>query len=326
MRAYRTGDSRHPDAGVNPYADLLAQGPPSTRPKNDGAAPGGTPADAASGGAPVDGAGPGGAAAGRAPADGAGPDGATVDGTPGRASAGAGVDAAVATAQRGSGAPHGVTVTVVRPGGLSPRRPQPRPVPRAALAPARGRTPGRRRNFRPFYKLAAWLVLGLGIGGAFLVGVAVDRLGAWDHEVRVQEETELSFPPVQERWIWLPEERMGDIVCTATDGTGADLPMRPALGYDHDDFASAFRFPTGDGDVTLRCDGAPSPATAGWAPSGIETVRVAEPVDRGADLPFLQATLVLTMGGPALGVLVLIGTLLTQVVTAVRDAVGRRQR
>ncbi|WP_345039464.1 hypothetical protein [Georgenia daeguensis] len=215
---------------------------------------------------------------------------------------------------------------MVQPGGLSARRPRRRPVPRAALARDRRRPPRPRRNFRRFYKLAAWLVLGLGIGGAFLVGVAVDRLGAWDHEVHLQEETELTFPAVQERWIWLPEERMGDIVCTATDGTGADLPMRPALGYDHDDYASAFRFPTGDGDVTLRCEGAPSPATSGWAPSGIETVRVAEPVDRAADLPFLQATLVLTMGGSALGVLVLVGTLVTQVVTAVRDAVGRRQR
>jgi hypothetical protein len=169
-------------------------------------------------------------------------------------------------------------------------------------------------------------VLGLGIGGAFLVGVAVDRLGEWDHQVALLEDAELTFPRSQERWIWLPEGRTGDIVCTGTDGTGADLPMRPALGYDHDGYVSAFRFPTGDGAVTLRCHGAPSPATPGWSPSGTESVRVSEPVDRAADVPFLQATLILTMGGPALGVLVLVGTLLTHAVTKVRDAAGRRGR
>ncbi|MCK6209825.1 hypothetical protein KZX45_04625 [Georgenia sp. EYE_87] len=186
--------------------------------------------------------------------------------------------------------------------------------------------PRRRRSFRPFYTLAAWLVLGLGVGGAFLVGLAVDRLGAWDHQVALLEDAELTFPRSQERWIWLPEERLGDIACMGTDGSGADLPMRPALGYDHDGYASAFRFPTGDGAVTLRCDGAPSPATSGWTPSGTESVRVAEPVDRAGDLPFLQATFILTLGGPALGLVVLAGTLVTHAVAKARDAAGRRRR
>jgi hypothetical protein len=169
-------------------------------------------------------------------------------------------------------------------------------------------------------------VLGLGVGGAFLVGLAVDRLGAWDHQVALLEDAALTVPRSQERWIWLPEARLGDIACTGTDGTGADLPMRPALGYDHDGYVSAFRFPTGDGDVILRCDPVSSPATPGWTPSGTETVRVAEPVDRAGDLPFLQATLILTLGGPGLGVLVLVGTLLTHAVTKARDAVRRRRR
>nr|KEP23166.1 hypothetical protein DA06_11485 [Georgenia sp. SUBG003] len=169
------------------------------------------------------------------------------------------------------------------------------------------------------------MVLGLGIGGIFLVGVAVDRLGAWNHEVPLQDDAELSFPRSAERWIWLPEDRTGDIVCTGTDGGGADLPMRPALGYDHDDYASAFRFPTGDGEVTLRCDPAPSP-TVGWTPSGTETVRVAEPVDRVRDVPLLQAAFVVTIGGPALGVLVLVGTLLAHIVAGVERIARRRAK
>lgn len=169
-------------------------------------------------------------------------------------------------------------------------------------------------------------MLGVGIGGFVLAGLALDRLGEWDHEVRLQEDVQLSFPGSTERWIWLPEARTGDIVCTGTDGAGANLPMRPALGYDHDGYSSAFRFPTGDGSVILRCDAAPSPATAGWTPSGAETVRVAEPVDRARDVPFLQAALVVTLGGPALGVLVLVGTLLTHIGTKLAGVVDRRRR
>jgi len=191
--------------------------------------------------------------------------------------------------------------------------------------PARRRRPARPRRFRRYYRSAAWLVFGLGIGGFFVAGVAIDRLGAWDHELPLQVDTVLSFPRSEERWIWLPENHMGDIVCTGTDGGGANLPMRPALGYDHDDFASAFRFPTGDGSVTLRCDAAPSPATTGWTPTG-ETVRVAEPVDRSRDVPFLQAAFIVTLGGPAFGVVLFVGTLLAQIVNGVASVVAKLRR
>ncbi|PFG40381.1 hypothetical protein ATJ97_2906 [Georgenia soli] len=195
----------------------------------------------------------------------------------------------------------------------------------SAHAPRR-RTP--RRRFRRYYGSAAWLIFGLGIGGFFIAGVAIDRLGAWDHEVPLQEDTALSFPRSSERWIWVPEEHVDDIVCTGTDRSGANLPMRPALGYDHDDYSSAFRFPTGDGTVTLRCDAAPSPASAGWTPTGAETVRVAEPVDRSRDVPFLQAAFIVMLGGPALGVVMFAGTLLAQIGTGVARLVAwvRRRR
>lgn len=244
--------------------------------------------------------------------------------------------------EQAAGRPSAPTVTVVLPGELSPRQaarpamaervqaPGPAVAERARDARRSARRSARRPSARPgrfrrYYGRGLTFLLGLGIGGSFLTGVALDRLGEWDHAVPLETDTRLAFPPAQERWIWLPEERTGDLVCAATDGAGANLPMRPALGYDHDDYSSAFRFPTGDGDVTLRCGPAPAPATPGWTPTGVEQVRVAEPVDRAEDLPFLQAALVLTVGGAGLGLLVLVGTALTQLVTAVARTLSRRR-
>ncbi|GAA4418135.1 hypothetical protein GCM10023169_07340 [Georgenia halophila] len=221
-------------------------------------------------------------------------------------------------------------ITVVVPGELS-TRPYPgvRPatsVPGPAPRPSAPPTPRPRPRFRRYYGLAAMLVLGAGIAGAVLTVAAGEARTDWDVEISMQQQVTMDLPPAETRWIWAPESHVDDVACTATDSTGADLPMSAAPSQSHDDYESVFRFPTGNGAVTMTCD-VTAEAASVWQP-GSTTLWVGEPAPSEL-MPFLQAAVLLLFGGPAVGVLVLVVTVLAQighaVVGTVRSRTGERQ-
>lgn len=117
------------------------------------------------------------------------------------------------------------------------------------------------------------------------------------------QQVQVDLPAGEERAVFT--DGPGPVGCTATDGSGADLPMRPVSGdFSYNEWTAAYRFDTGDGRVTLECSGsfadrfrvAQLPSTGGFV-AGIVVGIVGPLLIGGAGLVLLVVLIVLYATG-----------------------------
>ncbi len=119
----------------------------------------------------------------------------------------------------------------------------------------------RRFSRKAWYLFGAGLiVLGFVLMLVF-IGVAVTqglRVFSDAVDIRVPGQSQVDLPPGDERMLWArPGDGRG---CTATDTTGADLPVDTdvsvSVSINGDDWVGVGTFRTGNGHVVIECDGA----------------------------------------------------------------------
>jgi hypothetical protein len=94
------------------------------------------------------------------------------------------------------------------------------------------------------------------------IGVAVTqglRVFSGSVDIQVPGSSQVDLPPGRERMIWA---RPGDSrACSATDTTGADLPLDTdvsvSVDINGDEWVGMAKFRTGNGHVVLDCGGSP---------------------------------------------------------------------
>ncbi len=129
------------------------------------------------------------------------------------------------------------------------------PPPYAAPPPPYAAPPPRRKRPRKIWFL---------IGAALIVLAPLIFVGALFSVLRplTQEDAvfsagetpvQVDLPAGDERALFSTDGNA--VVCTATDGSGQDLPLRGVSGeFTFNEWTAVARFDTGDGDVTFECD------------------------------------------------------------------------
>lgn len=207
-------------------------------------------------------------------------------------------------------------MTVVLPGELS-QHPYPGVAGPDGGSPERlplPRVPLRRPRVLPALGFALLMLFGAVVPIALAMSHVNDRYIGWEHQLPMEQANELTLPARSEAVVWSPERHAESTSCEATSSVGTALPMVPGTGQSHDDYVAAWRFPTGNGEVTLSCTVAED--GEGGAPTS--TVWLGEDPDVHY-LPALQTTLLLLGGALVMAAVVPVVVVLAQLVHLLRS-------